>query len=74
MKRAIATIAEDAWEKIEYTNAIFDEDTGTWLSDAEVAFTAFSSRKKSERITGRLMGRRIPELNPKTALPWPTGA
>lgn len=32
---------------------------------AEVAETAFSSRKKSEQVPGRLVVRRIPELNPK---------
>ncbi|GAB3258740.1 IS1380 family transposase [Arthrobacter pigmenti] len=68
VKRAITDIGEEAWEKIEYTNAVFDEDTNTWISDAEVAeipFTAFASRKKAERVTGRLVVRRIPELNPK---------
>lgn len=68
VKKAIATIDEKAWEKIKYTDAVFDEDTGTWISSAEVAevdFTAFRSRKKAERIPGRLVVRRIPELNPK---------
>lgn len=68
VKRAITKIPETAWKKIEYTNAIFDDETGQWVSNAEVAeieFTAFSSRKKSERITGRLVVRRIPELNKK---------
>jgi len=40
------------------------------VSAAEVAkipFTAFSPRKKAERIPGRLVVRRIPELNPKAA-------
>jgi hypothetical protein len=67
VKRAIATIADTAWTTIQYTDAIRDEATGTWISSAEVAeipFTAFSSRKASERITGRLVVRRIPELNP----------
>ena len=66
VKRAIGTIGDDAWTTIEYTDAIRDEATGTWISSAEVAevpFTAFSSRKISERITGRLIVRRIPELN-----------
>ena len=66
VKRAIGTIADDAWTTIQYTDAIRDEATGTWISSAEVAevaFTAFSSRKISERITGRLVVRRIPELN-----------
>ncbi|WP_264271795.1 transposase, partial [Paeniglutamicibacter sp. ZC-3] len=30
-------------------------------------FTAFTSRKKAERVPGRLVVRRIPELNPKRA-------
>uniref|UniRef100_UPI00262AD680 transposase n=1 Tax=uncultured Arthrobacter sp. TaxID=114050 RepID=UPI00262AD680 len=66
VKKAIAKIPETAWEKIEYTNAVFDEESGKWISDAEVAeigFTAFTSKKKAERITGRLVVRRIPELN-----------
>lgn len=68
VKRAIAQIPDTAWETIEYTDALFDEATNTWISRAEVAetgFTAFSSRKKAERVTGRLIVRRIPELNPK---------
>lgn len=32
---------------------------------AEIPFTAFSSRKKSERVEGRLVVRRIPELSKK---------
>lgn len=70
VKRAIATIPEDAWETIHYTDAIFDGATGVLVSSAEVAeidFTAFTSRKKAERIPGRLVVRRIPELNPKAA-------
>jgi len=74
VKAAIGTIPDDAWEMIEYPNAIRDEATGQWISKAEVAevkFTAFQSRKKAERITGRLVVRRIPDLNPKQA-PQPT--
>jgi hypothetical protein len=68
VKAAITTIKEDAWTKIEYTNAIRDETTGEWISKAEVAevpFTAFRSRKKNEHVTGRLVVRRIPDLNPR---------
>ena len=32
---------------------------------AEVPFTAFRSRRKAERIPGRLIVRRIPDLNPR---------
>uniref|UniRef100_UPI000566BF1D IS1380 family transposase n=1 Tax=Arthrobacter sp. H14 TaxID=1312959 RepID=UPI000566BF1D len=70
VKRAIGTITDDAWTPIQYTDAVYDENTGAWISKAEVAeipFTAFSSRKKDERIAGRLIVRRIPELNPKAS-------
>lgn len=68
VKAAIATIPDDAWEMIEYTDSIRDEATGQLISKAEVAeigFTAFRSRKKAERIGGRLVVRRIPDLNPR---------
>ena len=74
IKRAIATIPETAWTPIEYTDAIFDETTRTWISKAEVAevpFTAFTSRAKKDHTVGRLVVRRIPELN-KTDLEHPT--
>jgi hypothetical protein len=70
VKRAIAGIAADAWTTIKYTDAIYDETTGTWISKAQVAeipFTAFTSKKKAEQVGGRLIVRRIPELNPKTS-------
>src|SRR3954453_16790989 len=66
---AIATIAEDAWTTINYTDAIYDETTSTWISKAHVAeipFTAFTSKKKTDQVPGRLIVRRIPDLNPKT--------
>jgi hypothetical protein len=68
VKAAIATIPDDAWQMIEYTDSIRDETTGQLISKAEVAevpFTAFRSRKKAERVAGRLVVRRIPDLNPK---------
>jgi hypothetical protein len=66
VKKAIAAIGDDAWTPIQYTNAIRDEDTGAWISAAEVAevgYTAFSSRPTSEQVTGRLVVRRIPDAN-----------
>ncbi|MGV0838527.1 IS1380 family transposase [Mycolicibacterium thermoresistibile] len=66
VKAAIAAIGDDAWTPIEYTDAIYDETTARWISRAEVAeidFLAFSSRKTSEQIPGRLVVRRIPDLN-----------
>jgi hypothetical protein len=69
VKAAITTIADDAWVSIEYTDAVFDEATGRWISRAEVAeipFTAFAGHKKADRVPGRLVVRRIPDLNPKS--------
>jgi len=66
VKKAIATIGDDVWTTIEYTDAVFDETTGRWISRAEVAevpFTAFASAKKAERVSGRLVVRRIPDFN-----------
>lgn len=45
---------------------VYDEPSGRWVSRAEVAeidFTAFT-RLASERTSGRLVVRRIPDLNP----------
>jgi hypothetical protein len=66
-KTAIASIPDDAWHPIEYTNAVFDQDNRRWVSCAEVAeigFTAFTSKRAADHVTGRLVVRRIPELNP----------
>ena len=67
VKAAIAAIDETAWTPIEYTDAVYDEPSGRWISRAEVAeidFTAFT-RLASERTSGRLVVRRIPDLNPR---------
>src|SRR5690625_3846464 len=37
IRTAIASIDEEAWTKILYKNAIYDESTKTWVSEAEVA-------------------------------------
>ena len=66
VKAAIASIEQGAWTPIRYPNAIFDETTGTWVSNAEVAevpYTAFTSRKKADQVTGRLVVRRIPDVH-----------
>ncbi len=69
VKAAITTVDDQAWESIEYTDAVFDEATGRWISRAEVAeiaFTAFAGQKKADRVPGRLVVRRIPDLNPRS--------
>ena len=66
VKAAIATIGDDAWTPIQYTDAIFDEATGRWISAAEVAeidFVAFAAQKKADQVPGRLIVRRIPDFN-----------
>jgi hypothetical protein len=66
VKAAIADIDPDAWTRIAYPRAVFDEPTGQWISVAEVAeieFTAFTSKKRADQVTGRLVVRRIPDLN-----------
>jgi hypothetical protein len=68
VKAAIAAIPDQAWRTIQYTDAVFDETTNRWISTAEVAetpFTAFAAQKKSDQVPGRLVVRRIPDLNPK---------
>src|SRR3954447_22881524 len=64
---AITTIPDTAWTPIRYPRAIYDEDEQRWVSDAEVAettFTAFTSRRKAEHVTARLIVRRVKRLNP----------
>ncbi len=68
VRAAIAGIGDDGWTPIQYTDAVFDEQTRTWISRAEVAeigFTAFTSHAKAQQVTGRLVVRRIPDLAPK---------
>ena len=66
IKTAISSIPEDAWTPIEYTDAVYDEQSSRWVSRAEVAeipFTAFAAQKKTNHVPGRLIVRRIPDLN-----------
>jgi hypothetical protein len=65
VKAAIASIPADAWTAIEYTDAVFDETCGVWISRAEVAeiaFTAFAAQPKADQVPGRLIVRRIPDF------------
>ncbi|RAX50780.1 hypothetical protein DQ353_04415 [Arthrobacter sp. AQ5-05] len=67
VKKAIASIADDAWETIQYPQTIFDQDTERWISRAEVAevdYAAFASKKESAWTPRLPIGRRSPELNP----------
>ena len=67
---AIAAIPEDAWTPIKYPKAVIDEETGQWISEAEVAeipFTAFVSRKAHEQVDCRLVVRRVVRKNKDAA-------
>ncbi len=68
VKRAIAGIGEDAWTTIRYPHAVFDDQLGQWVSDAQVAeteFTAFASRGRKHAVTARLIVRRVRDQNPE---------
>jgi hypothetical protein len=68
VRRAIAVIPDQAWTAIKYPNAIYDEKTGEWISDAEIAkvpYTAFAS-KRAHRTDGELIVRRVRRLNPNS--------
>lgn len=65
IKATIATIDDDAWTMIDYTDAVFDEDSGCWISRAEVAeidYVAFAAQPKADHVPGRLIVRRIPDF------------
>jgi Transposase DDE domain group 1 len=67
--RAIAAIDETAWTPVSYPGAVRDPDTGTWISDAEVAeipYTAFASTP--DRIIARLVVRRVKDARYGDAL------
>ena len=70
IRAAIAAIPEDAWTAIRYPQAIWDDQLDCWVSDAEVAeiqYTAFASKKKSEQVTARLIVRRVRAKNDRAA-------
>ncbi|AWT51064.1 TnpC protein [Mycolicibacterium smegmatis MKD8] len=66
---AIDAIEETAWIPVNYPGAVYDPDTGAWISDAEVAettYTAFSSTKTP--VTARLIVRRVKDARFPDAL------
>ncbi|HSR25378.1 MAG TPA: IS1380 family transposase, partial [Candidatus Eisenbacteria bacterium] len=69
VRAAIASIPEGSWTPVVYPRAVWDEDQGRLISDAEVAevpYTAFTS-KKGQAITARLIVRRVRDLNRKAS-------
>src|SRR4051812_28388907 len=60
VRAACDSIAADEWLDIQYPQAVFDEDTGRWISDAQIAetvYTAFAGTR--HQVTARLIVRRI---------------
>jgi Transposase DDE domain group 1 len=65
--RTITTLDDEGWTPIKYPNAIWDEQAGQWISDAEIAavpYTAFAS-SRAHRTDETLIVRRVKRLNPK---------
>jgi hypothetical protein len=61
---AIGGIDEQAWTPIGYPRAVWEDAEQRWTSDAEVPFTAFTSRRKAKHVTCRLVVRRVKRLQP----------
>ena len=69
IRAAIAAIGGDAWTPIRYPRAIWDDQLGAWIPDAEVAevqHTAFAA-KKGRAVAARLIVRRVRDLDKQAA-------
>jgi hypothetical protein len=65
IRAACDSIGETAWVDIRYPQAIYDEDTGAWISQAQIAetrYTAFAGTRHP--VTARLIVRRIRRDDP----------
>lgn len=63
---AIAGIDPDAWTPIRYPEAIYDDQLGCWVSDAEVAETRYTAFATRGAVTARLIVRRVRDKNHHT--------
>lgn len=62
------SITDDQWIDIKYPQAVWDEDAGRWISDAQIAettYTAFAGTRHA--VTARLIVRRIRRDDPTQA-------
>lgn len=65
LQAAIAGIGEGEWTAVRYPGAVYDEQLGQWISNAEVAETRYTAFETSRhKVTARLVVRRVRELNP----------
>ncbi len=69
VKNAIAGIADGAWTPIKYPRAIWDDQLGCWVSEAEAAETEYTAFGQSDgsAVTARLIVRRVRDQNQKAA-------
>ncbi len=65
----IAAIGEDAWTPVKYPRALWDDQLGCWVSDAEVAETEYTAfeHDKDKAVTARLIVRRVRDQNQAAA-------
>ena len=69
VQKAIEQIPEHAWTPVRYPGAVQDPDTGAWLSDAEVAETAYTAFASTPNpVTARLIVRRVKDARYPDAL------
>jgi hypothetical protein len=64
IRAVCAGIDEHAWVDIKYPQAVWDEDEGRWISDAQIAetrYTAFEGTRHA--VTARLIVRRVRRLD-----------
>ena len=65
LQTAIAAIGQNAWTAVRYPGAVYNEQLGQWISNAEVAETGYTAFETSRhKVTARLVVRRVRELNP----------
>jgi hypothetical protein len=65
IRTACDNIPAEQWLDIKYPQAIYDEDTGRWISDAQIAettYTAFAGTR--HQVTARLIVRRVRRDDP----------
>jgi hypothetical protein len=68
IRTACDSIAADQWIDIKYPQAVWDEEAGRWISDAQIAetgYTAFAGTRHA--VTARLIVRRIRRDDPAQA-------
>jgi hypothetical protein len=64
VQAAIGRIGEQQWIPIKYPKAVWDDQAGGWISDAQIAETPFTAFAKSRHVvTGRLIVRRVRDKN-----------